>query len=103
MTKLDEIARGMYQRYCQENWPGSRIEARLWDRIAERERAQWRAIARAGLTVLRQPTDEMVTEAAEAHGDVRGYVGAVWQTMVDTALSSDADTRSEATEGNPNG
>ena len=70
---IDRVAAAIFDEFDQESDYGDGESG--WRYTAEDVRDEWRAIARAAIAAMREPTAEMV-EAAD-------------QAMIDTALAED--------------
>lgn len=55
-----------------------------WDAISEEQRERWRGAARAAITAMREPTNEMISGTWNMEGRP---VYLIWQSMVDIALT----------------
>ena len=78
MTDIDRLAGFMHGFVEDRPWTDPRIDMLMRD--------EWRSIARAVLMHLREPSEAMLEAGWDAMGDWRPP-RAIWQSMIDAALS----------------
>ena len=81
---IEQVARALYYFEPKSNPPHGAIL--LWDAAASRAKDEFRAIARAAISGMREPTEEMVNAQFSEPSEnlIRDY-----KAMIDAALKED--------------
>jgi hypothetical protein len=96
MTKLEEIARAMWE-VVREDANAVDIELEEWDDEPQALRDDWIANARAAVEAMREPSENELDAFARAFGwkaqtaDGRENAKHAWQAMIGTILSETSD------------